>query len=291
MYSVKKLYLPETLAETLEILKEHPEATMIAGGTDVLVKMRHKRLKDVTLLSLSKLPLSGVEDQGTQIVIGPGTTFTALANHPVLQARLPMLCTAARSMGGPQIQNVATIGGNVCNGATSADSAPSLFALDAELTLTSANGERRVPIREFYTGPGRVKLEKGELLTSIRIPVGEQARWGGVYIKFCTRKAMDIAILGCAAVCELGEDGRVKKAAIAMGVAAPTPVRCTDAEALLVGKSPTAELLQEAGRLALTACNPRSSWRATKEYREALIQELSVRAFREAYRLAGGKEL
>ncbi|MCE5187682.1 MAG: xanthine dehydrogenase FAD-binding subunit XdhB [Eubacteriales bacterium] len=291
MYFVKKLYLPETLPEALKILKEHPETTILAGGTDVLVKMRHKRMRDVTLLSLAKLPLSGVEDKGDEIVIGPGTTFTALAENPIMQTRLPMLCTAARSMGGPQIQNVATIGGNVCNGATSADSAPSLFALDAVLTLTSAGGDRRVPIREFYTGPGRVKLESGEMLTAIHIPAGEQARWGGVYIKFSTRKAMDIAILGSAAVCELGEDGRVIKAAIAMGVAAPTPVRCTDAEALLTGKTPTAELLQEAGRLALTACSPRSSWRATKEYREALIQELSVRAFQEAYRLAGGKAL
>ena len=291
MYFVKKLYRPETLNEALQILKEHPETIILAGGTDVLVKMRHKRMKDVTLLSLSELPLSGVEDRGEEIVIGSGTTFTSLANNPIIQTRLPMLCTAARSMGGPQIQNVATIGGNVCNGATSADSAPSLFALDAELVLVKDGADRRVPIREFYAGPGHVKLESGELLTAIHIPVGEQKRWGGVYIKFCTRNAMDIAILGSAAVCELNEDGCVKKVAISMGVAAPTPVRCTEAEALLVGKTPTTELLQEAGRLALTVCNPRSSWRATKEYREALILELSTRAFREAYRLAGGKEL
>ncbi|MEL7610580.1 MAG: xanthine dehydrogenase subunit XdhB [Bacillota bacterium] len=291
MYSVKKLYRPETLQEALAILAEHPEAWPLAGGTDVLVKMRHKRMKDVTLLSLSKLPLSGVEENGAEIVIGPCTTFTALADNPIIQARLPMLRTAARSMGGPQIQNAATIGGNICNGATSADSAPSLFALDAELTLTSATGSRRIPIGEFYAGPGRVNREGGELLTAIHIPVGEQMRWGGAYIKFSTRKAMDIAILGSAAVCALHEDGSVKKAAIALGVAAPTPVRCAEAEALLLGKAPTAELLLEAGRLALTACSPRSSWRASKEYREALIQELSVRAFKEAHRLAGGKEL
>ena len=291
MYFVEKLYRPKTLSEALAILAEHPEAWPIAGGTDVLVKMRHKRMKDVTLLSLSALPLSGVEDRGEEIVIGPGTTFTALAEDPVIQARLPMLRTAARSMGGPQVQNVATIGGNVCNGATSADSAPSLFALDAELTLKSAGGERRIPIGEFYAGPGRVNRGSAELLTAIHIPVGDQVRWGGVYIKFSTRKAMDIAILGSAAVCALDEDGSVKKAAIALGVAAPTPVRCAQAEALLLGKTPTAELLEEAGELALKATSPRSSWRAGKEYREALIRELSARAFKEAYSLAGGKEL
>ncbi|MBQ3108257.1 MAG: xanthine dehydrogenase FAD-binding subunit XdhB [Clostridia bacterium] len=291
MYSVKKLYLPQTLEEALAILAEHPEAWPLAGGTDVLVKMRHKAMKDVVLLSLAKLPLSGVEDHGDEIVILPGTTFTALANDPVIIARLPMLRTAALSMGGPQIQNVATIGGNVCNGATSADSAPSLFALGAELVLSSVRGERRIPIAEFYAGPGRVKREADELLTAIHIPVGKQENWGGAYIKFSTRKAMDISILGSASVCELNADGTVKHAAIALGVAGPTPVRCTEAEELLIGKVPTEELLLEAGRLSLKPCSPRSSWRATKEYREALIQELSVRAFREAYHLAGGNNV
>ncbi len=291
MYFVEKLYRPVSLSEALDILAEHPQAWPLAGGTDVLVKMRHQRLRGVELLSLLKIAeLRGIEklDNG-DIAIGAMSTFTKIAESALIGAEVPMLKTAALSMGGPQIQNVATIGGNICNGATSADSAPSLFALDALLELHSPGGVRLVPITQFYAGPGQVKKAPGELLKRIILPIGQKRDWAGVYIKMSTRKAMDIAILGSAAVCQLAADGRVAKAAIALGVAGPTPVRCPAAEALLNGARVTGDLLAQAGKAALESANPRTSWRATKEYREALIEELSQRAFRQAFTAAGGK--
>ncbi len=292
MYSIKKIYQPSSISETLSMLAGDQEASIIAGGTDVMIRMRHKSLEDVVLVSLQKVKeLKGVEllEDGA-ITIGPMTTFTELSQEPIIIEKLPMLRTAALAMGGPQIQNMATIGGNVCNGATSADSASSLFALDAYLTLEKDDDVRTVPIDEFYTGPGRTVREREELLTRIIIPPRKENYWGCKYIKFATRKAMDIAILGAAATCTLAEDRRtIEKATIALGVAAPTPVRCPEAEKILVGKLPTKELLEEVGEKALLSCNPRSSWRASKEFRECLIKELSARAFREAYKEAGGR--
>ena len=291
MYGVEKLYVPQTMEEALAILANDPEVQPLAGGTDILVKMRHKALKGAKLMSIAKLDeLKGVcEREDGTIVIGAACTYTFLANNEIINRRIPMVKTAGLSMGGPQIQNVATIGGNICNGATSADGAPSMFALDAILVLRSVNGERRVPVADFYAGPGRVKKEPGELLICIEIPNAKESLWGGMYIKSSVRKAMDISTLGAAATCRLNEDGTVAYASIALGVAGPTPLRCADAEAFLVGKVPTEELMKEAAELVLGATNPRSSWRASKDFRVGLIKALSTRAFMGAYAAAKGE--
>lgn len=291
MYGIEKLYVPQNLEEALTILANDPEVQPLAGGTDILVKMRHKALKGAKLMSIAKLgELKGVcEREDGTIVIGAACTYTFLANNEIINRRIPMVKTAGLSMGGPQIQNVATIGGNICNGATSADGAPSMFALDAILVLRSVNGERRVPVADFYAGPGRVKKEPGELLICIEIPNAKTSLWGGMYIKSSVRKAMDISTLGAAATCRLNEDGTVAYASIALGVAGPTPLRCADAEAFLVGKVPTEELMKEAAELVLSATNPRSSWRASKEFRVGLIKALSTRAFMGAYAAAKGE--
>ena len=246
MYGVDKLYIPQTLEEALQILDRDPEVMPLAGGTDILVKMRHKALKGVKLMSTEKLEaLKGVREREDGVIeIGASCTFTFLANNEIICRRIPMLRTAGLAMGGPQIQNVATIGGNVSNGATSADSAPSLFALDAILILHSVRGVRRVPIQEFYAGPGRVKKEPGELLVCIEIPHAGTANWGGMYIKSSVRKAMDISTWGAAATCQLNADGTVAAASIALGVAGPTPLRCPDAVAFLVGKVPTEAMME-----------------------------------------------
>ena len=290
MYSVKELYEPASLKEALEILKNDPGATPLAGGTDVLVKMRKNRPADVRLLSLKGLEeLKGITVRmDGAVVIGPLTTFTEIAGNPVIEKCLPALKTAAQKMGGPQIRNVATIGGNLCNGAVSADSAPALFACDAELLLVTAFGQRQIPIGEFYLGPGRVDLKEGELLKAIIVP-RRGMKTGSSYIKFATRKAMDLAILGVAASCVIDEEGHIVRAGIALGVAAPTPIRCPKAEACLFGKKPTEDVLRKAGDLAVEEASPRDSWRASKRYRQALIRELTGRAVAEAYERAGGR--
>ena len=289
MDCIKDLLRPGSLGEALGILARDPSVIPFAGGTDVFVKLRKTKPDNVSLMSLAGISdLRGISfKEDGSVRIGALTTFTELSSDPVIAEELPMLKTAALSMGGPQIRNVATIGGNICNGAVSADSAPSLLALDAELLIRSRDGERRIPARDFYLGPGKTVLRPGELLIEIVIPPRTQS-FGGVYKKFAARKAMDLAILSVAAVCSVDEDGVIKNAAVALGVAAPTPIRCPMAERMLKGKILSDDLAAEAGEAALKEASPRGSARASKRYRSALIKELTARALLEAYKTAGG---
>ena len=292
MYDIKGYYDAETVSEATALLAEKPNLKLIAGGTDVLIKLHGGQLEGAELLSLRKI--KSLEDirvaaDGT-IVIGAMATFSTVFNNPILRELIPILTEAAISMGGPQIRNIATIGGNVCNGATSADSASSLFALNAQLKLQSKNGERLVPIREFYLGPGKVALNPGEILTEILIAPEDYKGFGGQYIKFSMREAMDIATLGVAVVCRV-QSGNFAEVRIGLGVAGPTPLRCLEAEEYAKGKKISSETLAEVGKLAVKSAKARTSWRASKEYREHLVEELTQRALKIAIVNAGGEEL
>jgi len=194
-------------------------------------------------------------------------------------------------MGGPQIRNMATIGGNLCNGVPSADSAPALFALDAQLRLQDKEGERVIPIQEFFLGPGKVALKQGEILTEILVSPENYNGYGGHYIKFSMRKAMDIATLGVAVVCKLKDKGTFDNVRIGLGVAGPTPLRCREAEEYAREKAISSQTLKEIARIAVKSTKARSSWRASKEYREHLVEELTWRALKIAVGRAGGVEI
>lgn len=289
MFDIVNIERPETIDEALEMLSRNPNLKIIAGGTDVLIHMRNGSLEAAELLSLRCIPgldeISILED-GT-ISIGAMATFAAISRDEIINRHLPVLSEAALTVGGPQIRNMATIGGNICNGAVSADSATTLFAYDAELKLISAEGSRTVKIRDFYAGPGKVKLLPGEIMTGILISEDNYRKTGGCYIKFSSRKAMDIAMLGVSTVCKT-EEGRFSDVRIALGVAAPTPIRCSEAEAYAVGRETTAETLREIGKLAVKSSRARDSWRASKAYREHLIEVLVFRALKEAVERSGG---
>lgn len=292
MYNIIGYYEAETVREATVLLAENPKLRLIAGGTDVLIKMHGGQLEDAELLSLRKIKTLGTirkTEDGT-IVIGAMATFTQIFNDPILREMIPILTEAAISMGGPQIRNIATIGGNVCNGATSADSASSLFALNAQLKLEDMLGERVVPIREFYLGPGKVALKAGEILTEILISPDDYQGFGGRYIKFAMREAMDIATLAVSVICKL-HGKTFDQVRIGLGVAGPTPLRCLDAEAYAKGKEVSVETVAEIGKLAVNSAKARTSWRASKEYREHLVEELVQRALKSAIVNAGGAEL
>lgn len=291
MYDISGYYEAETIAEAAALLAEKPNLELIAGGTDVLIKM-HGKSEDVELLSLRKiksLEIIRKAEDGT-IVIGALATFARVFNDPIIRKLIPILTEAAISMGGPQIRNIATIGGNVCSGATSGDSASSLFALNAQLKLVDYQGERIVPIQEFYLGPGKVDKKPGEILTEIRISPEDYQGFGGQYIKFAMREAMDIATLGVAVICKL-KGKTFDEVRIALGVAGPTPLRCLEAETYAQGKDVSMETVAEIGKLAVNSTKARTSWRASKEYREHLVEELVQRALKVAIVNAGGVEL
>jgi xanthine dehydrogenase FAD-binding subunit len=289
MFNISVLQEPESVGAAVELLAANDRLRVIAGGTDVLIRMQHGTPGWEELLSLRAIPELAeirLREDGT-ICVGATAPFTRIFEHPVIREHLPILSEAAVSMGGPQIRNVATIGGNICNGAVSGDSASTLFALDALLKLESAEGERIIPIHEFYAGPGKVHLRPGEILTTILIPRSSYQGTGGHYIKFAMRRAMDIATLGVAAVCRV-RDGRFTDLRVGLGVAAPVPIRCQEAEDYARGRVADEDAFREIGKLAVKPSKARTSWRASKDYREHLIEVLTERAVREAAKRAGG---
>ena len=225
------------------------------------------------------------------LFIGAGTSFTHLTNDPLVQKHIPMLGEAVDTVGGPQIRNMGTIGGNICNGATSADSAASMQVLNAVVFLTGPKGERQVPISEFYTGPGKTVREQNEVCTGFLIKKEDYEGFSGKYIKYGKRKAMEIATLGCAVMVKLDKEKKhFEEVRLGYGVAAPTPIRCPKAEESLKGAACTdTERMENYVNIALTEVRPRSSWRASKEFRLQVISELAKRALKEAIVLQGGQ--
>ena len=290
MYDIQSIYQAKSVDDAIRALQADPSAIVIAGGTDVLIKIREGKLAGCSLVSIHNLTdeLSGVTlSPGGDVEIGPLTTFRGVTFSDVIRQTVPVLGEAADMAGGPQLRAAGTIGGNVCNGITSADTASTLVALDAVLRVRGPKGERDVPISEWYQGVGRVALAPYELLVKIIIPRDNYAGYTGHYIKYAQRAAMDIATLGVSCLVKLTDDKKtVDDAALAFGVAGPVPMRAPSAEAAVRGL-PIEEAIAVIGKAALADVNLRTSWRASKEFRIQLIEELSPRALREAARKGG----
>ena len=208
MYDMKALYEATSVENAVALRLEHPEAQIIAGGSDVLVQMREGKRAGAELISIYGLDeLRGVRmDEDENIRIGSLTSFSHITRDPIIQKYINVLGEAVDMVGGPQIRNIGTIGGNTCNGVTSADSSSTLHAWDAIVELTGKNGVRRLPIHEFYIKAGKVdiRVEDGEIQTAILIPKESYDRCWGHYIKYAMRNAMDIATLGCSVNVRLG---------------------------------------------------------------------------------------
>ncbi len=292
MYDIKALYEAASIADAIRLLAEHPQARVIAGGSDVLVQMREGRLAGKELVSIYKLDeMRGVlleKDGG--IRIGSLTSFSHITRDPVIQSRINVLGEAVDMVGGPQIRNIGTIGGNTCNGVTSADSASTLFAWDAVVEITGPEGVRRVSIEDFYLKAGTVDLRPGELQTAIIIPAPAYEGYYGRYIKYAMRNAMDIATTGCSVNVKLSADkARMEDVRIAYGVAGPVPMRARSAEKRAKGRPVSRDEIKAFAKTVLEDINPRDSWRAAKDFRQHIAVMLAERALSEAIRLAGGE--
>lgn len=292
MYDMKAFYEASSVADAVNLRLEHPEAQILAGGTDVLVQMREGKRAGKELISIYGIDeLRGVSiDEEENIRIGSLTSFSHITKDPIIQKYINVLGEAVDMVGGPQIRNAGTIGGNTCNGVTSADSASTLFAWDAVIELTGANGVRRIPIQEFYISAGKVDIHPDEIQTAILISKASYENCFGHYIKYAMRNAMDIATTGCSVNVVLSGDKKtVARARIAYGVAGPIPLRCAHAEAAAQGKPLTAETAEAFAAAVLKDVHPRDSWRASKAFREHIAVELAKRAFAESVKLAGGE--
>ena len=281
MYDIEKITKVNTVADAISALVASPDAIIIAGGSDVLIKIREGKLAGCTLVSIREIPeLKGIKlEKDETIQIGPLTTFSQLTENPIIMERIPVLGNAVDQVGGPQIRNIGTIGGNISNGVTSADSASTLCALNAEIEITGPKGVRKVPILEYYVKAGKVCLEQGELCTAIRIHPEDYKGYKGHYIKYAMRNAMDIATLGCSVVAKLNKD-ILEDVRIAFGVAGPIPMRCPNTENAIKGKVLNSDVYEIMRGEILSDINPRTSWRASQEFRVQLAQELPGRALK-----------
>ena len=292
MYDIKAVYEAESVPHAIRLRAEHPQAQIIAGGSDVLVQIREGRRAGTELISIYGLnELRGVSlEADGALRVGSLTSFSHITRDPIIQRCCPVLGEAVDQVGSPQIRNIGTIGGNTCNGVTSADSASTLHALEAVVELTGAEGIRRVPIHDFYIRAGQVDIRPDEIQTAILIPRDSYEDTFGRYIKYGLRNAMEIATLGCSVNVRLSPDKRtVERCRIAYGVAGPVPMRCPSAEVVMNGAAPTPDRIEAFSLAVLEDINPRDSWRASRAFRQHIAVEMAKRALTDAVTRAGGE--
>jgi len=277
-------FKPKDLTETFKLLDQHGrKAELIAGGTDVMVVVKQSNRSPDALISLRDIEELRYIRKNHGYHIGSLTTHRMIEKSTLMQNELAALNRGASQVGSVQVRNVATIGGNICNAAPSADTAAPLMILDAVITLNSRKGERQVPIRDFFVGPSETVKEWDEILTEITIPE-EMGTYGTAYCKHARRKAMNLPIIGVAVGLSLNTDETIGDARIALTVAAPTPIRVDEAEDFLRGKPLTDDILKEAGLIASSpeCCSPRDSLRCESWYREDMVRVLIPRVAKEA---------
>jgi len=272
------LATPNSLDECLKLLAERgPETKLVAGGTDLLVQMKNGLLKPARVIDLSGIADLRVlaPDDGRGLRVGAAVTARRLELDATVRARYAALGESGALVGSVQVRNLATVGGNICNAAPSADMAPPLVALEAEAVIAGPSGRRRVPVASFFTGVRRTVLGPDELLLEFAVPA-PGPRSGGSYLRHTPRRELDIAIVGVASQITL-TDGVCAKARIALAAVAPTPVRATAAEQSLEGQRLTPERIEQAAALAVETARPISDQRGSAEYRRHLVRVLTRR--------------
>lgn len=273
-----EMILPGSVEECVRALAERGGgAKAVAGGTDLVPQMKNGVLNPACVIDLSGLAaLRGVATaNGAGLRIGACATARELELHLEVRTRYTALADGAALVGSVQIRNLATVGGNLCNAAPSADMAPPLMALDAEAVIASPRGERRMPLGTFFQDVRRTVLAADELLVALVVPA-PAAGSGGSYIRHTPRRELDIAVVGVASQVTVA-NGRCVKARIALAAVAPTPLRATAAEQALEGQALTPGLIERAAGLAVEAARPISDQRGSAEFRTHLVRVLTRR--------------
>ncbi len=274
---------PASLEQLRLLLTEHAGRVprYLAGGTDLLVAMATGKDSPELVVDLKGLSdLHGINACGEgRLRIGPLTTIHSLETNGIIRNQATVLFEAAQGLGSLQVRNRGTLGGNLARGSPTADGAVSLLALDAEILTWSPSGTRSIPAAFFWLEVGKTILYPGEIITGVEIPLKQGS--SSAYIKLGKRRAMEIAISSAAVVLKT-EGGIIQEVRIALGGAGPTPVRARSAETYLTGRPVLAEHITRAGKEAVKDSNPRTSGRASREYRLAVIPVLVERSIRSA---------
>ncbi len=277
------LLQPTTLHEALEYLEKYQgEIKVLAGGTDLLVKMKQAIYRPRYVMTLKQLKeLEYIKETQNSYNIGSMTRFIQIEKHEKIARDYPALHEAIKSIAGIQIRYMATIGGNLCNASPAADSAPPLMVLDARLRLASKDSTRTIPITEFFKGPGVTVLKENELLTEIVIPKPPKNS-SSAFIKI-TRVAVDLAKVSVAVFLQIDDENTIKNVKIALGAVAPTPIRARSAEEFLKGKKMTLQIAEETGKIAMKEIKPITDVRSTAKYRRIVSRVIVRDALLKAY--------
>lgn len=283
MASILEVIRPTDVATLLPILSDPGcNPRVLAGGTDLLLKYPHDDGPDLTIVDISGIAsLAEIVAEEDGLRIGAAVRLVDIIKSETVAERLPVLREGAGVVAGPQIRNLATLGGNVCNASPSADTVTPLLVLGADARIRSARGLRSVPLADFFVGPGRTVLESGEFLEALWIP-WPVAGTVASYTKVSPRRAMDLAVVGIAV--SLWREPPGLQSRIGLGAVAPTPLRAVAAEARIVGAiEMTADLAREAGSLAAAAASPIDDVRASASYRKKVVERLVARSLMEVY--------
>lgn len=245
--------------------------------------MRKQKIRPEYVINVKTIPnLDYIRHDGDGLRIGALATLGEIENSPLISDRFPVIGDTARKIGTPQVRNVATVGGNLCNASPSADMAPPLIGFGAKARLMGPEGERIVALEQFFTGPGESKLHIGEMLTEIQIS-DPPPRTRGVYVKLPARTAIDLAVVGVAVVLTLdAKGGQILDARIVLGAVAPTPMRARQAESVIKGKTMSDRLTEEAAQIAAEEAKPISDVRGSASYRKEMVEVLTREAIMQA---------
>ena len=283
-------HAPRSITEVRQILAQYADAKVLAGGTDLVPQLREMRVAARHVIDIKHVP------ELTEITLLPGGAWRigaavnigALGRHATFRAAHPDLLAAAQLIGSLQIQNRASLGGNLCNAAPSADAVPILICMGAIAEIAGSTQRRRVPVEGIGTGPGRTSLGSGEVLVAIEVPP-PQLRTARTYLRFTPRREMDIAIAGVAAELRLDANGHIADARIALASVAPTVLVASTASRLLIGAEATKDGTEAAAAAAAHEARPISDARASADYRRGLIRTLTARVLSTALSRLGAK--
>jgi len=273
---------PTTIEEAVETLKKQSGAKPLAGGTDLIPKMKQKLIEPKHVVNLKKIPEMGViEDRGDAVYIGAAVKLSEIEKSETVRRRLPLLSSCVKSIGSVQIRNMGTLGGNVCNASPAADGALGLMALEATVHIAGPGRKRQVEAKDLFKGPGLTVLGEDEIVTGFTVTVPTEDT-GTCFIRV-GRTALDISTISIAVALTMDGD-RVKDAKIALGSVAPTPLRLLDAEKQLKGKTLTEKLVEDTAKKVSESIKPITDIRGTAEYRREASIGMAVEALTKAWR-------
>lgn len=283
MLNIFDICKASSVKEAIGFLSAHEKAKVLAGGTDIIIDARKGKLEGYSLISIAELDeIKAIyKDSEGNLHIGACATFEEIINSVDVQDSFAAFAKAVSQIGSPQIRRVATIGGNISNGAVSADSIGLLIAMGSIAIVENEKGCRKIALSDIHTGPGSTVLSRTDIMREIIVPLDKKGRFGAAYFKYGCRNAMEIATLGCACVVECDENC-ISDISLVFTVAGPKPVCCMKAKEAALGQEISKETFEKIAEVAISEISPRDSWRASKEFRQQIAYEMAVRTIEDA---------